>query len=77
MRFDLSSNFCLFVSNLGWIYDQTGSYTLSFVILSGTSLVSVSPQPFVDNKRRANEGDPRYTAIHMNQFSEESPPTSE
>ncbi|XP_072051825.1 monocarboxylate transporter 6-like [Amphiura filiformis] len=32
----------------GWIYDQSGSYTLSFVVLSAAALLSVSLQPFVD-----------------------------
>ncbi|XP_072033398.1 monocarboxylate transporter 12-like [Amphiura filiformis] len=35
----------------GWIYDQTGSYTVSFLLLGLFALLSVGPQPFVDSKR--------------------------
>ncbi|XP_072014905.1 monocarboxylate transporter 12-like [Amphiura filiformis] len=39
----------------GWIYDKTGSYTISFVILSAAALLSVSLQPFADYKQLTKE----------------------
>ncbi|XP_072033395.1 monocarboxylate transporter 12-like [Amphiura filiformis] len=33
----------------GWIYDETGSYTVSFLTLGLVALLAVAPQPFVNN----------------------------
>ncbi len=39
----------------GWIYDQIGSYAVSFFILSAVSLIAVAPQVIIDTKLKEDK----------------------
>ena len=39
----------------GWIYDQIGSYAVSFFILSAVSILTIAPQVIIDTKLKQDK----------------------
>ncbi len=39
----------------GWIYDQIGSYAVSFFILSAVCILGIAPQVIIDSKLKEDK----------------------